>query len=441
MATPVDTNGVARDGAKIAVIGAGYVGIPTAVLLSHFGHQVVVAERDPHRREALQAGRSPIMEEGVEEILSQCLASGRLTFVDDATVAVKDAQFVFLCVATPTGSEGQADLTQIDAAVLEIGPHLAPGAVVVNKSTVPVGTAERVAGLLERNEISVVSNPEFLREGTAVRDSFSPDRTVVGSNNADAANAVGALFSPTGAPLHLTDARTAELIKYAANAFLATKISYINSIAQLCDAVGADVIDLVRGVGLDPRIGSAFFNPGPGWGGSCLPKDASALLSIARDAGVGLPIVQAAVEANSQAQNHIVDRVRELVGGSLGAVRIAVLGLSFKAKTSDRRDSPALAVSALLISAGARVVAFDPTVSAGSSDSDLDGIETVSSPLEAARGAHAVIVLTEWAQFGELDFVQLGEAVAQRVIYDARNIIDVAAATAAGFRTSGVGRP
>lgn len=441
MATPADTDGVASERFRIAVIGAGYVGIPTAVLLSHFGHDVVVAERDDYRREMLQAGRSPIMEEGLEEILSRCLASGRLTFVDNATVAVTGAQVVFLCVATPTGDEGRADLTQIDAAVVEITPFLSDGAIVVNKSTVPVGTAERVVKLLGRPAISVVSNPEFLREGSAVRDSFNPDRTVVGSSDLDAAKWVGALFSPTGAGLHLTDACTAELIKYAANAFLATKISYINSIAQLCDAVGADVIDLVRGVGLDPRIGSAFFNPGPGWGGSCLPKDASALLAIAHDAGVTLPIVRAAVEANRQVQSHIVDRVRELVGGSLSGVHVAVLGLSFKAKTSDRRDSPSLAVSSLLLAAGALVTAYDPTVSAGDAHVDLVGIDIVGSALDAVHGAHAIVVLTEWAEFAALDYAELGDVVAQRIIYDARNIINISAAQSAGFRTSGVGRP
>ena len=441
MATPADTDGVASNRVRIAVIGAGYVGIPTAVLLSHFGHDVVVAERNDLRRETLEAGCSPIMEEGLEEILSRCLASGRLTFVDDATVEVSGAQVIFLCVATPTGEQGRADLSQIDAAVVEITPFLSDGAIVVNKSTVPVGTAERVGALIGRPAISVVSNPEFLREGSAVRDSFNPDRTVVGSSDLDAAKTIGALFSPTGAVLHLTDARTAELIKYAANAFLATKISYINSIAQLCDAVGADVLDLVHGVGLDPRIGSAFFHPGPGWGGSCLPKDASALLAIADDAGVTLPIVRAAVEANRQVQSHIVDRVKHLVGGSLSGVRVAVLGLSFKAKTRDRRDSPALAVSSLLTAAGAHVSAYDPTVKAPDIDGDLDGIEVKDSSLEAARGAHAVVVLTEWAEFASLDYGALSEVVAQRVIYDARNIINISAAQSAGFRTSGVGRP
>jgi UDPglucose 6-dehydrogenase len=440
MATPAETAGVARDRVRVAVIGAGYVGIPTAVLLSHFGHDVVVAERDSHRRDTLMAGRSPIMEEGLEEILASCLASGRLRIVADAQEAVADAKVIFLCVATPTGDNGNADLTQIDAAVIEIAPALSDGAIVVNKSTVPVGTAERVARLIDRAAVSVVSNPEFLREGTAVRDSFNPDRTVVGSDDVEAAKAVGQLFSPTGATMHLTNARTAELIKYAANAFLATKISYINSIAQLCDAVGADVIDLVKGVGMDPRIGSAFFNPGPGWGGSCLPKDASALLSIADEAGVDLPIVSAAVQANHQAQAHIVDRVRELVGGTLNQIPVTVLGLSFKAKTSDRRDSPALAVINLLMSAGATVTAYDPTVPVGLTDADLSGIHLAASIEDAARGAHAIVVLTEWGEFASIDYSALADVVTNKIIYDARHIIDETAAVKAGFGSFGIGR-
>ena len=440
MATSAETNGVALVKHRIAVIGAGYVGIPTAVLLSHFGHEVVVAERDRHRRESLQVGRSPIMEEGLEEILTTSLASRRLTIIEDAATAVAGAKFVFLCVATPTGEDGRADLSQVDAAVREIAPHLGDDAIVVNKSTVPVGTTERVAELMGRASVAVVSNPEFLREGTAIRDSFSPDRTVVGSSDDDAARQVGELFAPTGAPLQITNARTAELIKYAANAFLATKISYINSISQLCDSLGANVTDLVRGVGLDPRIGFAFFNPGPGWGGSCLPKDAAALLSIAADVGVELSLVQSAIDANRRQQIHIVDRVTQLAGGSLEGVKIGVLGLTFKAKTSDRRDSPALAVTELLRSAGADISVFDPTVPVGCPDSDLEGLTLTTSAIDAAHNARVIVVLTEWDEFRFLDFAALGQVVAQKTIYDARNILDAHAAHAAGFRVSAVGR-
>jgi UDPglucose 6-dehydrogenase len=440
MATVHESEGAAAEPQRVAVIGAGYVGTPTAVQLAHFGHLVTLAEVDDERRELLASGRSPLIEEGLEALLASTLASGRLRIVANAGEAVASARFVFLCVATPTGADGRADLAHVDAAVAQIRDALAPGAVVVTKSTVPVGTAERVERQLARSDVGVVSNPEFLREGSAVRDAFSPDRVVVGGADPAAARAVGDLFAPTGAPVVLTDARTAELVKYASNAFLATKLSFVNSVAQLCEALGADVTDLVEGVGRDPRIGSAFLRPGPGWGGSCLPKDVVALLSIAADAGVALPVLEATVHANALQQDHVVERAARLLGELRGA-RVAVWGLTFKAHTGDRRDSPALAIAARLRARGADVVAYDPTVSPGDAAADLAGLEVAPSAVAAARGAGLVVVLTEWPEFARPDYDALGAGGTRPVLLDTRGVVDAAAARAAGFALAVLGRP
>ncbi len=425
---------------RVAVIGAGYVGIPTALLLSHFGHQVVLAERDDYRRTTMQDGRSPIIEEDLEELLRSVLETQRLRIIGDAAEAVVDAEFVFLCVNTPMGIDGHADLSFIDAACAQIKDHLMPGAVVINKSTVPVGTTIRVAAAIGRSDVAVVSNPEFLREGTAVRDSFGPDRTVVGGDDQEVAATVGGLFALTGAPLVVTDAATAELIKYAANTFLTTKLSFINAMSQLCDALGANAVDLVRGIGHDPRIGFSFLNPGPGWGGPCLPKDSHALVAIAETVGEQIPLISAAIETNHRQQRHIVQRVRELAGGSLEGARIAVLGLTFKANTGDRRDSPALVITKLLREAGAEIAAYDPTVPVDATDDDVQGLNLCASVLDAARDARVLLILTEWNEFRELDFDVLGGVMAQRTVFDGRNILDLDIARSADFVAWGIGR-
>lgn len=304
-----------------------------------------------------------------------------------------------------------------------------------------MGTSERVRDLLGRKSVHVVSNPEFLREGTAVKNSFAPDRTVVGADDARAASVVGELFEPTGAPLVVTDARTAELIKYAANTFLTTKLSFINAMARLCDALGADVDDLVSALGHDARIGSSYLSPGPGWGGPCLPKDLRATLAIAADAGVELAVVDGAVRANEAQFDYVAARTRQLAGGELSGVTIGVLGLTFKSHTDDRRDSPALQVIARLLVAGARVVAFDPSVEPAERAVDLEGVVTVGSALEVAHSAHVIVVLTEWPEFRSLDFSMLRDVVATPVIFDTRGVIDVERARAAGFAVHQLGRP
>jgi UDPglucose 6-dehydrogenase len=425
---------------RIAVIGAGYVGIPTAVMLAHFGHSVVIAERDEFRRESLRAGRSPILEEGLEEVLATVVKSGQLEVSGDAVQAVAGAKFVFLCVATPMDNDGRADLSYIDAVALQIAEALRDDAVVVNKSTVPVGTMERVRAIINRPGVRVVSNPEFLREGTALGDSLKPDRIVVGAEDREAAKSVAELFASTGAPVVVTDATTSELIKYASNAFLATKLSFINTMSRLCDQLGADADDLVRGMGSDHRIGFPFLSPGPGWGGSCLPKDTSALVAIAADAGVSLEVVRAAIESNAAQQRHIVKQVATMVGGTLVSKTIAILGLTFKANTGDRRDSPALEVASLLAAAGATLRSFDPTVAVDDAGEDVAKLGVCATPEEAVAGADAVVVLTEWAMFRSLEWARLVPTMTQPCIYDARGVIDLSQAQAAGATVRRIGR-
>ncbi|MEI7746996.1 MAG: UDP-glucose/GDP-mannose dehydrogenase family protein [Actinomycetota bacterium] len=426
---------------RIAIIGAGYVGLPTAALLSHFGHSVIVAERDQRKLDILRDGRSPIFEKDLEEYLRAGVSAKKLTFSDSAAEAVKDAEFVFLCVPTPQGDDGSADLSYIVAAAQEIGPHLIQDAIVVNKSTVPVGTAHLVERETGRDDIRVVSNPEFLREGTALADSLAPDRIVVGADDQEAAAAVAALFSPTHAPVVVTDATTAETIKYASNAFLATKLSFINAIAGLAEAVGADVKDIVLGLGYDKRIGFEFLKPGPGWGGSCLPKDTSALVKIGEDHGYDFALLRGAIASNEAQLERIVDKVLAAVDGKIAGAAVAVWGLTFKAGTDDRRASPALDICQRLVAKGAKVTAFDPEVPpANAGADDLRGITLATDSYEAVRDAQVVVLLTEWAEFRWLDFSKVADLMQSRVIVDARNHLDPAPLKRLGFIYQGVGR-
>jgi UDPglucose 6-dehydrogenase len=424
--------------AAIAVIGAGYVGLPTAAVLARLGHSVVCAERDESRLSALVAGRSPIVEEGLEELLRAGVAAERLRFVRSAAEAVDGAAFVFLCVDTPERDDGSADLSFVEAVALEIGSHLAAGAVVVNKSTVPIGTAllvERITGA------TVVSNPEFLREGTAVRDSLRPNRVVVGADDRRAARRVGELFAGTGAPLIVTDTVTAETIKYASNAFLATKLSFVNALAGMCESLGADVRDVVLGMGYDRRIGFDFVRPGPGWGGSCLPKDTKALIHIAEDSGYDFALLRSAMGVNDEARDRVVAKVVDAAGGELGGATVGVWGLTFKAGTDDRRNSPAVAIARRLVALGATVRAFDPTVAAGPEPPDLAGLTLCADAYEACRDASALAVLTEWEELRGLDFAKAAGMMRRPAMVDARNLLDPAALRRAGFAYRGIGRP
>jgi UDPglucose 6-dehydrogenase len=430
----------------VAVIGAGYVGLPTAATLAHFGHRVVLAERDEARLAALRSGRMPIVEAGLDELVAGGVASGRLTFTLSATEAVQGAEFVLLCVPTPQGDDGSADLSYVEEVAKEIGAHLALGAIVVNKSTVPVGSATMVEAVIGRPDIRVVSNPEFLREGTAVQDSLNPDRLVVGADDTEAAATVGELFSSTGAPLIVTDATTAETIKYASNAFLATKLSYVNAVAGLCEEVGADVRDVMLGLGYDKRIGFEFLRPGPGWGGSCLPKDTRALLHMAREAGYDFSLLAGAIASNEQQLARVVAKIETACDGTVEGKTVAVWGLTFKANTDDRRDSPSVQIAQRLVGLGAAVQAFDPTITVGLDDDldsvppDLRGLRLCRDPYEASTAASVVVVLTEWDEFRWLDFNRVLSVMAVPSIVDARNLLDPAAVRRMGFAYAGIGR-
>ena len=421
---------------KIAIIGTGYVGLTTGACFAHLGHDVVCADIDPEKIRRLQAGDVPILEPGLDEIVEECMSVGNLKFVLGAAAAAADCEFAYLCVPTPQGEDDRADLSYIEAAAAEIGPVLPSKAVVVNKSTVPVGSTHVVERALGRPDVTVVSNPEFLREGSAVHDFMHPDRIVIGADDRSAAVRVSSLFIGVTAPLIVTDPASAETIKYAANSFLATKISFVNAIAAVCEAVGADVNDVVLGMGSDPRIGERFLKPGPGWGGSCFPKDTRAMVRIAEDAGYRFGLLEGVIEANDEQFERIVQKVRGAAGGSLDGTKVAVLGLTFKANTDDLRDSPSLEVSRRLIAAGATIQAFDPAVHRSVGD-----IPVFDSAYSAAEAADVIVLLTEWDEFRWLDWEKIAEQMKTASIVDARNLLDPATLRRKGFIYEGLGRP
>jgi UDPglucose 6-dehydrogenase len=429
---------------RIAVIGTGYVGLTTGACLASLGHHVVCADVDADKVKRLSVGEVDILEPGLAELVAEGIAAGRLSFVLGAASAVEGAEVVFLCVPTPMGVGGVADLSIVESVIEEVGALLPAGCVVVNKSTVPVGSAQRTAELLERDDVAVVSNPEFLREGAAVHDFLNPDRIVVGCDQQDAAERVAALYARLGAPTVLTDAASAELVKYAANCFLAMKLSYVNAIAELCDRLGADISDVTEGIGHDKRIGQAYLSPGPGWGGSCLPKDTSAMLQLADAADFEFRLIRATIDTNNRQRQRMVEKVRMAVtgkrGGSLSKARLGLLGLTFKAGTDDLRDSPALAVAALLRQAGAKLVGFDPALRSGDVRADLDGIVLADEPYAAAEGVDALVVLTEWPEFRSLDWSKLAGVVGRPVVVDTRNLLDPDVVRRAGFQWEGLGR-
>jgi UDPglucose 6-dehydrogenase len=425
--------------ARIAVIGTGYVGLTTGVCLAHLGHTVACADVDAAKVARLSAGEMPIVEDGLAELLTEGLASGRLSFVVGAATAAAACEIAFLCVPTPQGDDGSADLSYIEAASAEIGPVLPSGAIVVNKSTVPVGSARAVEAVIRRSDIRVVSNPEFLREGSALRDFMHPDRVVVGADDRDAAERVAALYASLHAPTIITDPASAETIKYAANAFLATKLSFVNAIAAICEGVGANVDDVIKGIGSDSRIGASFLQPGPGWGGSCFPKDSRALVKIAENAGYDFDLLSGVITVNDQQLDRMAEKVASAVGGSLEGRTVAVWGLTFKAGTDDLRESPAVAVITRLIKAGASVVAHDPTVS--TLRYGVPGeIELAPSPLAACSGADVLCVLTEWPEYRSVPAAEVAKALKAPCVVDTRNLLDRAAWMAAGFTYDGVGR-
>jgi UDPglucose 6-dehydrogenase len=424
--------------AQIAVIGTGYVGLSSGACFAHLGHRVFCVDVLQEKIDDLNKGIMPIVETGLKELVAEGVTSGLLTFSTDAASAVVNADVIFLCVPTPEGADGSADLSYIQIAAKTLSPLIRSGAIVVNKSTVPVGSTKVVERELRRPDVAVVSNPEFLREGSAIQDFLHPDRIVVGSDNLEAAIAVGALYEKVGAPVLVTDPASAETIKYAANAFLATKISYINAVAAICEGVGADINDVVLGLGYDKRIGHEFLRPGPGWGGSCFPKDTKAMVKIAEDAGYDFGLLKGVITVNDQQYGRIVEKIRIAAGGSLEGKVIAAWGLTFKALTDDLRDSPAIEIVSRLIAAGAEVAVFDPTVVVA--PKGLEKLKVMSSPIAACNGADVIAVLTEWDEFRQISPNEVAGIVRAKKIVDARNLLDRSEWLRAGFEYQGIGR-
>lgn len=431
---------------RICVVGGGgYVGLGYAVALAEIGHQIIGLDIDETRVDRLNLGDSPIFEPGLPEMLRRNLEAGRLSFTTDYAKAIPQCDVVFLCTGTPSLSDGQADLRQVRSAAMSIGAHLQSGTstIVVNKSTMPVGAAELVAGIVAEHaptgaNFAVVSNPEFLREGRVLQDIMQPDRVVLGGDDANALATIAALYEPFGAPVLRTDHRSAELIKYAANAFLATKISFINDIARLCERLGADVTTVAEGIGADERIGTRFLRAGIGFGGSCFPKDVGALTRMAEGAGLHPGLLRSVLEINREAQRRFVTRADELLGGLDGRT-IGVWGLAFKENTDDLRESPAVAVIELLAERGAAVQAHDPAANANAAVR-LPYVILRDDPYEAARGADAVMLCTPWPDYAAIDFKRLASVMQGDLVLDGRNMLDATAVTGAQLRYEGIGR-
>lgn len=424
----------------VGVLGAGYVGLTTAACLAHLGHRVVCVDSCGSKVADLRRSRTLIGEPGLDSLVREGLAGGRLWFSTDLG-ALAPAGEIVLCLPTPMAEDGTADLGTVDEVVPALAGIAADCAVLAVKSTVPVGTSARIARRLDRADVAVVSNPEFLREGHAVDDFLRPDRIVIGAVDPAAADRVAALYPGVPAPVVRTDPASAELAKYASNAYLAMRLSYVNTLAELCERVGADIGPVAGIMGLDSRIGTAFLEPGPGWGGSCLPKDTSALVHTATTAGLRSDLLRATITANVEQRNRIVRKVRTAAighpAGSLAGTRIGVLGLTFKAGTDDLRDSPALAVVAELADGGATVTAHDPAVP----DPPVPGVHLVDDPVLVAKDANAIVVLTEWPQFRALDWAGMAELAHGDVVVDARNVLDPDDLRAAGLTCRGLGRP
>ncbi len=431
----------------IAMIGTGYVGLVSGACFADFGHKVTCVDKDAGKIEGLHAGRMPIWEPGLDDLVAHNVKRGRLLFTTDLPAAVADADAVFIAVGTPARhGDGHADLSYVYAAAAEIAEALTQPTVVVTKSTVPVGTGDEIARILKEHGApqgtSVASNPEFLREGAAIRDFKIPDRIVVGAEDDRARDVLREVYRPlflNKAPILFTGRRTAELTKYAANAFLATKISFINEIADLCEVVGADVQDVARGIGLDNRIGPKFLHAGPGYGGSCFPKDTLALLQSGEANGVPMRIVSSVVEVNDSRKAAMADRVREALGGVLEGKRIAVLGLTFKPNTDDMRDAPSVALIKRLQEGGASVVAFDP-VGREQAEPMLPGVEFADSAELVVVDADALVIVTEWDEFRALDLRAIAAAMRGNALIDLRNIYDEESVTKAGMTYRGIGR-
>ena len=433
---------------RVAMIGTGYVGLVSGACFSEFGTQVTCVDKDAGKIARLERGEIPIFEPGLEDLVQTNASAGRLTFTTDLASAVAAADIVFIAVGTPSRrGDGHADLTYVYAAAREIGRAMSGYTVVVTKSTVPVGTGRKVHEILSEvapeGSFDVVSNPEFLREGSAIGDFMRPDRVVIGSDSERAAEVMSQLYRPLyliEKPILHTSLETAELTKYAANAFLAMKITFINEIADLCEQVGANVQDVAKGIGLDGRIGRKFLHAGPGYGGSCFPKDTLALVKTAQDFGAPIDLVETTVAVNDRRKRQMARRIVEACGGSVEGKTIALLGLTFKPNTDDMREAPSLEIVPALQEAGAKVRAFDPE---GMEEAAklLEGVTYCEDAYEAMEGADALAILTEWNAFRNLDLGQVKKLLKEPVFVDLRNVYDTASMLEAGFRYSSIGRP
>ncbi len=433
---------------KIAMIGTGYVGLVSGVCFSDFGHEVICVDKDPGKIERLRAGQVPIFEPGLEDLMAKNVAAGRLSFTLDLAEAVAGADAVFIAVGTPTRrGDGHADLTYVMAAAAEIGRALTGYAVIVTKSTVPVGTNRKVAeAVREANPAAafdVASNPEFLREGAAIDDFMRPDRVVVGVETKRARKVMGDIYRPLflrDFPIVYTGLESAEMIKYAANAFLATKITFINEIAALCERVGADVKDVSKGMGMDGRIGNKFLHAGPGYGGSCFPKDTKALARIGQEHAVPMQITETVIKVNEEIKRRMIDKIEDLCDGVLNGKTIAVLGVTFKPNTDDMREAPSLTIVPALVGAGARVKVVDPQ-GRHEGEALLPGVKWMDTPYQAAQGAHLVVMLTEWNEFRALDLAKMAKKMEVPRMADLRNVYSAEEAKEAGFEVyTGIGR-
>lgn len=431
---------------EIGVIGTGYVGLVAGACFAETGNTVVCVDLNEAKVAALRRGEIPIYEPGLEEMIRRNAAAGRIRFTTSTTEAVAESYVIFIAVGTPQGEDGSADLSYVLAAAREIGAAMNGPKIVVDKSTVPVGTAERVAQAIREvtsHPVSVVSNPEFLKEGNAIEDFLKPDRVVIGVDDVDARQVMEDLYAPfvrTGKPILFMDPRSAELAKYAANAFLATKISFMNEIANLCEAVGADVGRVREGIGTDARIGAHFLFPGPGYGGSCFPKDVSALSRIAGDAGFDFRILRSVQEVNDRQKRVLLAKLDKELGADLHGKMVAIWGLSFKPKTDDMREAPSLTVIRGLLDRGARVVAHDPEAMPEAKRIFGEAISVVESPYEACTGADVLMVLTEWSTYQRPNFETIKRLLKSPLIVDGRNIYNPERMRQAGFVYHSIGR-
>jgi UDPglucose 6-dehydrogenase len=429
---------------KLCVVGTGYVGLVTGTCFADLGNDVTCLDVDYERIDKLHKGQMPIYEPGLEQLVAHNVQAGRLTFTTDFASALKDAEYAFIAVGTPSGTDGEADLQYVRNAAEAIAEHVDWPIVVINKSTVPVGTGDWVAEVIQQKrasrplEFSVVSNPEFLREGSAINDFMNPDRVVLGSLQKEAAQKVASLYQPLRCTLMITDLRTAEMIKYASNAFLATRISFINEIANICEELGADVTEVARGMGYDKRIGPGFLDAGLGWGGSCFPKDVKALEHMAVLHGTQPQLLQAVMEINRNQRRRAVMKLRKALG-SLQGKTIGVLGISFKPNTDDIRDAPAIEIIHLLLNEGATVKAYDPQAMENAAKG-LKKVELCENSYLVAEGADALVLATQWNEFTQLDFHRIFKAMHNPLLLDGRNLWDADCVRKIGFKYIGMGR-